>query len=206
MTIHTKTLFKQEIYEEMHRKVHGPSIYRGAEEAFEMFYADRKLQDFLRAYAIHEDIIECKEQRNMPGLLFNRPRFSQAGENRAILLIDDQGNQGFDFLDTFGVEKAGIYIGPRKDSDAALMIYTHLGEIIPLQSTGLAEGEVIRNDAWKIKVTTWFGSSHNTDFDGKCFPVSQAPLFQRISKQNFLNGLEKAIKIMLNKEIKNSKS
>jgi len=198
MTKQTKDLFKPEVYEAMQRRLECPSRYRGAEEAFEMFYADRKLQDFLRAYAIREDIIEVKERtQGYP----RNPRFSQANKDRSILSIDDSKMQGHNCGEPFGVEKSGIYIGPRQNQDAALMIYTHLGEIIPEQSTGLAAGEVIKDEGWKIKVSTYFGGSQNyIKFDGKSFPVSQAPLFQRISKQHILDGLEKAVEKLLNRE------
>ena len=200
MAKQTKDLFKPEVYEAMQRRLEGPSRYRGAEEAFEMFYADRKLLDFLRAYAIREDIIEVEERTQ--GYRRN-PRFSQAEKDRSILLIDDSKMQGHDCGEPFGVEKSGIYIGPRQNQDAALMIYTHLGEIIPQQSTGLAAGEVIKkDDVWKIKVYTYFGGSpwNYIQFDEKSFPVSQAPLFQRISKQHILDGLEKAVDRLLNRE------
>ncbi|MDI6738566.1 MAG: hypothetical protein QME12_08725 [Nanoarchaeota archaeon] len=86
MARQANSLFKPEVYEAMQERLKGPSIYRGAEEAFEMFYADRKLQEFLRSYAKQEDIIEFKEEkRSYPPT----PRFSQAKENRAILLFDD---------------------------------------------------------------------------------------------------------------------
>jgi len=195
MTEQITGLFKPEVYKAMQRKLNGPSMYRGAEEAFEMFYADRKLQDFLRAYAIREDIIEIKEGNySYP----KTPRFSQARKDRSILLIDDSRMQAHNCGEPFGVEKSGIYIGPRQNQDAALMIYTHLGEIIPRQSTGLAAGEIIKDDIWKIKVSTYFGgSSGSINFDEKSFPVSQAPLFQRISKSDILTGLEKAIERLL---------
>lgn len=197
MTKQTRDLFKLEVYKAMQRKLHGHSMYRGAEEAFEMFYADRKLQDFLRAYAIQEDIIESKEDEyGYPPT----PRFSQAGRDRGILLIDDSKMQSYNCGEPFGVEKSGIYIGPRQDQDAALMIYTHLGRIIPKQSTGLAAGEVIRDNIWKIKVFTYFGGTGDTTFDGKSFPVSQAPLFQRIGKKDILDGLEKAVERLLDRE------
>ncbi len=194
MTKQTNSLFKPEVYEAMQRRLKGPSMYRGVEEAFEMFYADRAIQDFLRAYARQEDIVEFKEEKRGYPLI---PRFSQAGRDRGILLIDDSKMQAHNCGAPFGVEKSGIYIGPRQDQDAALMIYTHLGEIIPDQSTGLAEGEVIKDDAWKIKVFTYFGGSGDRTFDGKSFPVSQVPLFQRISKNDVLTGLEKAIERLL---------
>lgn len=191
----TKGLFKPEVYEAMQKRLQGSSTYRGAEEAFEMFYSDRKLQDFLRAYAIQEDIIEVieKGERRKHSYSPTIPRFSQAGENRGILLIDDSKMQGHDCGSPFGVEKSGIYIGPRQNQDAALMIYTHLGEIILHQSTGFAEGEIIKDDIWKIKVFTYFGGSYDDSFDGKSFSVSQAPLFQRISKSDIFTGLEKVM-------------
>lgn len=194
----TNHLFKPEVYEAMQRSLNDPSKYRRAEEAFEMFYADKELQDFLRAYAKKEDITESKGGYRSPPI----SRFSQAGEDRHILLIDDQERQGHNSGEPFGVRKSGIYLGPRQEGDAAIMIYTHLGEIIPHQSTGLATGEIIKDDTWKIKCYTYFGgcSGDNIKFDGKSFPVSQAPLFQRISKQDILNGLEKAIEQLLRTE------
>ncbi|MBM3233527.1 hypothetical protein FJZ19_00360 [Candidatus Pacearchaeota archaeon] len=183
-------LFKPEVYLAMQERLQGSSRYRGAEEAFEMFYADRQLQDFLRAYAKKEDIVESKEKGyRYPPI----PRFSQAGEDRHILLIDDKMH-ATDFDKCFGARKAGIYIGPRQDGDAALMTYTHLGEIIPYQTTGIVAGEIIKDKTWKIECYTYFGGcGDNTKFDGKRFSVSQAPLFQRIIKQDILMGLEKAI-------------
>ena len=192
MTRETKDLFKPEVYRTMQRRLQGHSRYRGAEEVFEMFYSDRKLQDFLRAYAKQEDILEEKD-------CLGKPRFSQAKRDRGILIVDDSKYQAYNYGSPFGVEKSGIYIGPRQDNDAALMIYSHLGGIIPHQSTGLAAGEVIKEDSWKIKVLTYFGggSGDNIKFDGKSFPVSQASLFQRIGKKDILDGLEKALACLL---------
>lgn len=201
MTRQTKSLFRPEVYEAMQERLQGSSAYRGAEEAFDMFYADRALQDFLRVYAKKEDIIEIvkEEERRKDGYCPTHPRFSQAGKNRSILLIDDSKHQAHNCGGPFGAEKSGIYIGPRQNQDAALMIYTHLGDIISHQSTGLAEGEIVKEDTWKIKVFTYFGGGSGGAFDGESFPVSQAPLFQRISKSDILTGIERAIEKLIRK-------
>lgn len=201
MTRQKSRLFKPEVYEAMQRTLKGSSRYRGAEEAFEMFYADKQLQEFLRAYAKREGIVEVQKGAAFGGGYSRKPRFSQAGEDRGILLFDDSKMCGhFDF-DDFGVSRPGIYIGPRQDRDAALMIYTHLGEIVEGQSTGLAAGEVIKGDSWRIKVDTFFGGERDfINFDGRSFPVSQAPLFQRISKKDILSGLEKALESLLDRD------
>lgn len=185
------SLFKPEVYCAMQETLKGPSRYRGAEEAFEMFYADRQLQDFLRAYAKKEDIVESNDTSEP----FD-PIFSQAGRDRKIILIDDSKYE--DRVEKFFGTKAGIYIGPRQNRDAALLVYEHLGDIISGQSMGFGIGEVVNNKGkWKIKLVKTNGANDYDHFEKQSFLVSQAPLFDRISKAIILNGLEKAVKKIL---------
>jgi len=178
-------LFKPEVYEAMQRKLNGPSMYRGAEEAFEMFYADRAVQDFLRHYAKKEDVIESNELK-----------FTQAGEDRRILLLDDsEYHQAQKGSGSFG-----LYIGPRQNKDAALLLHEHMGDIAIDHSLGYKHAEIIKTEGvWKIRVPEYQGKHLGGNIREEYFSVSQAPLFQRISKGDILTGLEKAVDKLITK-------
>lgn len=163
----------------MQERLSGPSVYRGAEEAFDMFYSDRGLQDFLREYAKKEDIIES-----------DTLKFTQAGENRKILIA--KANRGS--LST----KPGLFIGPRQESDSALVVYAEEADLEPGDNyAGFRLGEIRKNPNENYEIFV----PEQTTING--FPIireasyklSQAPMFLdiRISKEDILTGLEKAV-------------
>jgi len=184
MTRQTNSLFKPEVYEAMQRILGGSSKYRGAEEAFHMFYADRKIQEFLRNYARKEAIIES------PGL-----QFTQAGEDRKVHVAGITGMYGYDR------ESPQLFLGPRQNADAALVVYAQEKDLyFPDNQTPIAFrlGEIRKTArCWKIVVPEQIAQDGVGYVHRESYPVSGAPLFQRIGKKEILIGLEKAIESLL---------
>ena len=183
MTKQTSRLFKPEVYEAMQKRLQGSFAYRGAEEAFEMFYADRSLQDFLREYAGKEDIIESE------GL-----KFTQAGEDRKIHLAGIK-NIRYDFYER---ESPHLFIGPRQKQDSALVVYAREEDLYSPNSScprAFLLGELKKiKGVWKIVVPEQIAQDGVGYVSRTSYKVSQAPLFQKvIDKQEILEGLEKAI-------------
>jgi hypothetical protein len=164
----------------MQRRLQGSSAYRGAEEAFDMFYADRGLQDFLRAYAVKEDIVEFK------GL-----KFEQAGEDRKIHVAGH--------CDDYGpiIECPHLYIGPRQKGDSALVVRAQDEDLYSSdcpcpESFRLGEVKKIKG-IWNIVMPQQITYDRGF-FNKSTYRVSQAPFFQKeIDKQDILEGLEKAV-------------
>lgn len=190
MTKQTEGLFKPEVYKAMQEKLNGSSTYRGAEEAFEMFYSDRALQDFLRAYAIKEDVRELNELK-----------FMQAGKDRKIHLAGPvNATYGF-YLDNY----PQLFIGPRQKGDSALIVYARDEDLYHTNNPSPASfqlGEIRRaKEGWRIFVPEQIAQD-GVGYKGRAnYPVSQAPLFQKvIDKQDILEGLERVVKRLLKKE------
>ena len=190
MTKQAKGLFKPEVYRAMQERLKGPSTYRGAEEAFEMFYSDRDLQDFLKAYAIREDL------RELDGL-----KFVQAGEDRKIHLAGVvNATCGF-----YLSEYPQIFIGPRQKGDSALVVYARNEDLCHTNSPcprSFKLGEIRRAKRdWRIFVPQQIAQDGIGYVSRANYPVSQAPLFQKkIDKQDILEGLERVIKSLLKRE------
>jgi hypothetical protein len=186
----TQGLFKPEVYEAMQRRLQGSSAYRGAEEAFDMFYADRRLQNFLRAYAKKEDIKESK------GL-----EFTQAGEDRKIHLVGPT-NKHYDF---WIQDAPHLFIGPRQNGDSALVVYArdedlYYSEHPSPRSFRLGELKKIKG-IWRISVPEQIAQDGVGYVSKTTYRVSQVPLFQKaIDKRDILTGLERAIEELIRKK------
>jgi hypothetical protein len=175
-----ESLFKPEVYLAMQERLKDNSRYRGSEEAFEMFYADRKLQEFFRDYALKEDIVEIEPLK-----------FMQAGRDRKIHLAGTLGGYGS------RLDYPQLYVGPRQKTDAALVVYAreedlyHVTSPVP-RSYRLGEIKKIE-EVWRIVVPEQIAQDGVGYVSENSYPVSQAPLFQEFDKQKILNGLERAV-------------